>query len=95
MKETKTIMSPNLGELGFRIQELVQGGWEIDKSEPLSMLGWQYQVVMVRTTQSHAALQKRLQDAIDEKPVLTRAEILAKARESKAEKQAQQKKSQQ
>lgn len=72
-------------EVGFEIQRLIQQGWEIDQNRPLTFAAYgNLEVSFVRDA-SHNQLAF---DAAElSKP--TRAEILAKARQAKADKREQ------
>lgn len=76
-KATKVIQSPNLAEFVKLVVEASRDGWEIDDMNPPSLYGYFYETVL-------------LKDENDvEPPKPTRAEILAKARASKAQKAAE------
>jgi hypothetical protein len=86
MSETKTIINANLGLFLREFQEHVQLGWEVDENNPPNIWGIAYETGLVRTDKSIAALAARDPGA---PPVKTRAEILAHAREVRAQRQAE------
>lgn len=72
-------------EIGFEIQRMVQQGWEIDPDKPLTFLGFGNLEVSFWRDADYEQLAR---DAAElSKP--SRAEILAKARQAKADKREQ------
>lgn len=63
-------------EVGFDLERLIHEGWEIDEDEPLQPFGFGLLVGLIRDPAN----------AKDPEPKLSRAEILAKARQAKADK---------
>lgn len=77
--ETKTIINMSLQALMVEFQEHVQQGWEMDLDHPIGLFGIAHEMGLVRNDKTIATLLK----ASEGKPVLSRAEILANAREAK------------
>lgn len=76
----------NPGTLSLKISDLCAEGWRVDPDRPLTMLGFLWEVWMIRDADD-ALIQKDAEEAA--KP--SRAEILAKARAARAAKAAEQK----
>ena len=83
MTQMKVLIHGNPVKMGFEIQELVREGWEIDPDYPLDHLGFGLECRMIRDPDA-------AQLAADAAKPLSRAEILAKAREAKANKKKEQ-----
>lgn len=73
MKQTKSILTPSIYVFAYELQEAILDGWEIDGDVPPVTWGIAYEVGLMREVDENA-------------PKLTRAEILARAREAKAAK---------
>lgn len=78
MKTTKQILDPNLGIFVQAVIDAALQGWTIQEANPPTLLGFCYETVMERD-----------EDIVDPPAKLTRAEILAKARDAKAAKAQQ------
>lgn len=77
MNQEQTVIVSSPEAMGFKIQELVQKGWTINPNHPVSQLNFQWECGFIRNATPE-------QIAEDNKP--SRAEILAKARATKAAK---------
>jgi hypothetical protein len=77
MKNSKAILTGNLESFVVQILEASDEGWEIDPSNPPTMLGYNFECIMLRDSD------------IKDEAKLTRAEILANARAAKAAKREQ------
>lgn len=77
MKNSKAILTGNLESFIVQILEAVDEGWELDPSNPPTMLGYNFECIMLRDS--------GIMDEIKR----TRAEILASARAAKAAKREQ------
>lgn len=88
-EERKEIRVSTPQELGAVIQDMVLDGWEIDEKNPPSVFGWHYEFQMIKNRRSTDRCKQRLQDLIDSKPKLSRAEIMEKARAARGKKEAE------
>ncbi len=77
-KEMKLIRDPNLIVFCRQLVDAAMDGWEVDPANEPALLGWCYEVVMLKDA-----------DAIDKTP--TRADIAANARSAKKIKSEQNK----
>lgn len=75
---SKAVANPNLEIFISELIDLVKQGWEIDPSNPPAQWGYMYECTMLRD-----------EDIVDPPAPMTRAEILAKARAARANKNAQ------
>lgn len=80
-RETLVFLEYNPGVLILKIQDLILDGWLVDEDRPLNQVGFYWECAMVRDSTEA----QRLKDEAERgKP--SRADILKKAREAKAEK---------
>ena len=84
MIQKQVLLDYNPSELAFRMQELIQSGWEINPESPFTQLGAYWECGLMRDP-TVAQLTSDAEKAA--KP--TRAEILKKARATKAQKAAE------
>ena len=87
--ERKTIINMSLQGLVLEFQEHVQQGWEMDMQHPIGLFGHAHEMGLIRSDKSLTALAKAAEAAVEGKPVRTRAEILAAARDAKRAKRAE------
>jgi hypothetical protein len=87
-EERKSIINPSLPAFMREFQEHVQQGWELDEANGPKMWGIAYETGLVRNDKTVTAMVERLDEQGMPKPVRTRAEILADARQAKADKRA-------
>lgn len=81
--DVKEIFASSFQGIMVEFQELVQQGWEIDVNNPPDFLGFSYRATLIKNDRRAAQMAERI---LEGKPVMTRAEILEKARASRAAK---------
>lgn len=81
MTQQKVLFMASMAEFGFELQTHIQEGWEINPQWPMQPLGFGLEVGLLRDPTAE-------QLSRDAQPKVSRAEILKKARDAKAEKAA-------
>jgi hypothetical protein len=82
-RQEQNLLDHNPGTLSLKISEACQDGWRVDPDRPMTLLGFLWEVWLLRD-----ATDEQIADDAAEAAKPSRAEILAKARASKAEKAA-------
>lgn len=81
--DVKEIFASSFQGIMSEFQELVQQGWEIDTNNPPDFLGFSYRATLIKNDRRAAQMAERI---LEGKPIMTRGEILEKARASRAAK---------
>lgn len=85
--QTLVLLEYNPGKLMSTVQDMILDGWLLDEERPMNQVGFYWEVGMVRDSTS---AQRAKDEAELNKP--SRADIMKKAREAKAEKRRNQQK---
>ncbi len=92
--EYKVLVSPNFTSLMYEVEKLVQNGWALSSTNyPVDNV-LTYEVHLEKNKQTMARLKSRYESAVEGKPVWSKEDAqanVAKARETRAKKLAEQK----